>query len=655
MHPLTSQSSRRLLMSLACLITLGVSLFLASGIASASTTAKPVLVVSPTIFNGNTDCTYSSGPGWSCTATLSRGDMLTKNLNWSASAAGITGIVFSPASGVLAPGATASVSIAVPDSVCPGRATFSFKGPGNTVKVPWSCGGPAMTLDQSNFTAGGNCPVASGGWTCTATVGETASSQGKLNWFASSGLAGVTFSPSSGTLSPGGSTAVSIFVPTSACKNGGFTFTSPNNHTIRALWSCKATTPPPATLVVSPTSLDPSNAACALSGSIIQCTVTLSETTNSTVNANWVANTTFSDSAVVPTQGTLTPGSSTQVVLDSLPCQNGSVTFTGSEGEAPVTVTFSCTPNTLTASPAQLNPTNAACSLSGSTYSCAMTLAETAGSPGNVNWTTASDMNSVTFSPASGTLSPGQSITVNVLGVPCQSGSFYFSGPPALTFDAIATWSCSPPPPSPTLTINIGNMAPSSANCSFSQNGNQCTVTLGETTGSTSNVDFSASSSFTGVTFSPQSGTLSPGGSTQVVITIAASACQNGTFTFSGSGGASSVGVNWFCSPAVLQVQPTQIDWTTCTSAFLSNVYTCTIQLSSPLDSQGPLAWTESSNMSGVNPGSGTLAPGQSVTFTVSNLPCQQGGTLTFSATDLLTGAPLNIVTVIWPSNAACG
>jgi hypothetical protein len=181
MHPLTSLSWRRLLMSLVCLITLGASLFLASGVANAST-SPPILAVSPTIFNGNTDCAYSAGQGWNCTAMLSRGDTLQKNLTWSAHSSGITGITFNPASGVLAPGATASVSISVPDTVCPTRATFN----------------------QSSA----NCPFDGNTYRCTVTLGETASSTGTVNWVATSTYSDSAIVPTSGTLSPGGSTMV---------------------------------------------------------------------------------------------------------------------------------------------------------------------------------------------------------------------------------------------------------------------------------------------------------------------------------------------------------------------------------------------------------------------------------------------------------------
>lgn len=651
----TPLSLRRLLMSLTCLVTLGASLFLASSVANAST-SSPILVVGPASFNGNIDCTYGAGQGWNCTATLSRGDTLQKNLTWSAYSSGITGITFNPASGVLGSGATTSVSIAVPDNVCPHKAAFTFKGPGNTVRVPWTCGSPTMTLDQPTLKAGQNCPAVSGGWTCTANVGETAGSQGNLNWFTSSSLAGVTFSPASGTLSPGSSTAVGLFIPTTACKNGAFTFTSPKNQTIHVPWSCKSPAPGPV-LTINPSTFNQGSSNCSFDENTYQCTVTLGETTSSTENINWTATSTFSDSTIVPSQGTLSPGGSTTVTLQSLPCQNGTFTFSGQTRVQPITASFNCTPPppppALTISPNSMDPSNTACTGGTTSPQCTVTLDETSASQGNANWSASSDLSGVSFNPSSGTLAPGGSVSIVISSIACQNGTFTFSGAEGESPVSIA-WSCTPPP-LPILTVNIANLTPGNASCGFSGISNQCTITLGETTSSTTNVDFSASSSFSGVTFSPASGTLSPGGSTQMVITMAASACQNGTFTFSGSGGASPVAVSWFCSPTVLQVQPAQIDPSTCTSTPFSGVYTCTIHLSNPLVSQGPLFWTPVSSMSNLsfNPGPGSLYPGQSTIITVSNLPCQQGGTITILVRDS-QGTQLNPVTITWPPNTSC-
>src|SRR5579864_1914773 len=79
-HRSTGQWSARLWLVMTCLLLLGTNLLFGSGIvlAQATNTTSPTLVVSPTSFNGNTDCSYSQGQGWTCSATLSRGDSLSK-------------------------------------------------------------------------------------------------------------------------------------------------------------------------------------------------------------------------------------------------------------------------------------------------------------------------------------------------------------------------------------------------------------------------------------------------------------------------------------------------------------------------------------------------------------------------------------------------
>jgi hypothetical protein len=66
------------------------------------------------------------------------------------------------------------------------------------------------------------------------------------------------------------------------------------------------------------------------------------------------------------------------------------------------------------------------------TPNCWITLREGAASAGKVNWTPSSDMSdsttAVKFDPPTGTLSPGQSTTINISNFPCQNGSFTIKG-----------------------------------------------------------------------------------------------------------------------------------------------------------------------------------------------------------------------------------
>lgn len=632
------QTTRWLMTGLIVMLLLLLpSLFLGNNVAVAA--SPPSLSVTPTSFAaGDSNCT-ANGNGWTCKATLTSTAGAQGKLNWSTSSS-LAGVTFTPASGTLAPGKSAVVKVAVSLTAC-SSGTFTFAGPNNSVPTAWSCTPPppsVMSVTPAKLSPTSTaCTSTSGGYNCVVKVAESKTSQGPLNWSASSSLSNVMFSPASGILTPGKNVSVTISVPSCSTSgmNGSFTFAGAEGETpVVVTWQCKTTSS--ATLVVTPTSLDPNNAACSLSRTVIECTVTLSETANSTVKANWLANTTFSDSAVVPSSGTLAPGHSTQVVLDSLPCQNGSVTFTGSEGETPVTVTFSCTPNSLSTSPTQLDPTNTACSVSGSTYSCAVTLAETADSPGNATWTALSDMNGITFNPANGTLSPGQSITVNATGIPCQNGSLFFSGTTAVTLNAVTAWSCTPPPPPPLLFVNTSSLTPVQCGLASSVGTGtyQCSLTLTEAAYSVGAANWSANSDMGGASFNPASGTLQPGNSVTVTAYLP---CQNGTVTFSGAEGETPLSVSWNgCTPSAMLLTPANIDPSSlsCSGGVFGGG--CSVTLSLTGTTSIPINWTMSGDFSDVTlrpstPTSGIL--GQPVTITFALLPCANR-TFTFTGTN---------------------
>ncbi len=83
-----------------------------------------------------------------------------------------------------------------------------------------------------------DCNVNNGEYVCLARVLSEANAQSNLNWFAYTNIpGGVTFSPERGTLAPGQSVLVSIFIPIHACTQGLFFFQGPiNTHTIT--WAC---------------------------------------------------------------------------------------------------------------------------------------------------------------------------------------------------------------------------------------------------------------------------------------------------------------------------------------------------------------------------------------------------------------------------------
>src|SRR5207302_536268 len=58
-----------------------------------------------------------------------------------------------------------------------------------------------------------------------------------------------------------------------------------------------------------------------------------------------------------------------------------------------------------------------------------------------------SDIDGITFNPASGNLSPGESFTIIISAIPCQNGSFVFSGPGGTSFISVL-WHCTGTPTS---------------------------------------------------------------------------------------------------------------------------------------------------------------------------------------------------------------
>ena len=302
--------SRRLfrsLLGLACLILLVTSLLLGSGSTFASTSA--LLKVSQTSFNGNTDCSYRTGAGWTCELTLSRGDRPHKSLSWSAWSSGIAGVTFRPASGILLAGASVLVRISVPNTVCPASASFTFKGSRNVVTVPWSCqpSQPQTRLSLPKLTVtptlldptSTSCSLSGNIHLCTVTVGETATSQVSMNWSASSSLSGVTFSPDRGQLSKGASAKVTI--ASISCQNASFTFSGTQGETpVKVPWSCTSSSTNNSTNnSLSITNL--STGALALNGRDQTLSYKLTFTLNNTTTVGWhvtLASTLFTTSSL---------------------------------------------------------------------------------------------------------------------------------------------------------------------------------------------------------------------------------------------------------------------------------------------------------------------------------------------------------------------
>jgi hypothetical protein len=208
--------------------------------------SPPTLKVSPTSFNiPDSNCSYTTESGWTCMETLSLANQGDPNLDWSTpGAVGGTSVQYSPTSGTLSAGQPQQVTITIPDMVCPNSITLSFiVSGGNSIDVPWNCAAPTLTV-----SAGGTCPPdGNGNGICTDTLALASGSQGMLSWSASSDLAGVTFSPPDGTLSPGQSIQVTVTVPASDCSSGSghFYYAGNGGNTVTVTWTCTTPTPTP--------------------------------------------------------------------------------------------------------------------------------------------------------------------------------------------------------------------------------------------------------------------------------------------------------------------------------------------------------------------------------------------------------------------------
>ncbi len=131
-------------------------------------------------------------------------------VNWSVSDDNNLGVSFSPPSGTLSASNT-PVSITISNIPCQSD-TFTFSGTGaNAATVNWSCtpvgptptptATPNLQLNQTNFDPT-SCSSSGNFYTCTMTLSEDQAAT--INWSVSDdNNLGVSFSQSSGTLSPG--------------------------------------------------------------------------------------------------------------------------------------------------------------------------------------------------------------------------------------------------------------------------------------------------------------------------------------------------------------------------------------------------------------------------------------------------------------------
>lgn len=393
------------------------------------------LTASKSSYNGNTDCTFANG--WTCNITLGTGSNDQGQLSWSASSSGINGISFSQAKGVLTAGQSIPITIMVPNTVCPARATLTFSGQGTVpVIVSWSCGSPTIKVSPTSFSIPtSNCSyVANQGWSCKATIALGSAGDPSVNWSVSGGISGTTFSQPSGIVSAGSPVTITINVPDTVCPTQAtISFSGQGAKTVTVPWSCA---PPALTAAATP-----SNCPQDASGNYI-CTDTVSESASSQGSLIWSASASNNLPGVTfnPPNGILGPNGSTKVTI-TVPandCTSGSFNYSEQGTSNPAVVTWTCTPPQaiLSVSPGSFSSRN--CSNNGTTWICSATLRSHA----TLNWfATSNDPSAISFSQSSGTVSPGKAATVTVyIPYSCpSSAAINFVGP---SNTVTVSWTC---------------------------------------------------------------------------------------------------------------------------------------------------------------------------------------------------------------------
>jgi len=612
----------------------------------------PLLTASPGGFNvpGDPNCTYNAEIGWTCTATLSSFATAQSSLGWSANSNGVSGITFTPKSGTLLAGQSVPVTISIPNSVCPANATFTFTGPGNQVVVPWSCGSLTLTANKASLNGNTDCTF-NNGWTCSITLSTGSKEQGQLSWSVSStGINGISFSQAKGVLTAGQSIPITITIPNATCPaSASFSFSGQHANTVTVPWSCS-----PPMLVVSKNSLN-ANTDCTFdNGWSCSETLSLSSSNPGDPSLHWSASASGSGISFNPSSGTLSPGQPVQVTITipNTTCPaNANFKFSG-QGSNSVSVSWSCIPPKLNVSPSSFNA-NTDCTFDNSehTWTCTAMVSSSQSAQTNLDWSTSSngfssnDAFNVSFKPANGTLTPGQSMQVTIsiasssqTSCPANqfTGTLTFTGP-GNTVNV--PWNCTQPVLVASPTSLTGN------NCSYAADiGWTCTVKVSQQ--SQGFLNWSAKSSgIKGITFKPGTGAFAlPGASTQVIITIPDAVCPaSATLTFIGT--ANTVNVSWTCAPPTI----TANGGGDCPQDENYN-YICTDTLALAQGSQGDLPWSATSDLPNVtfSPSGGTLVPGQPqrVTVTVPSSDCTTGHFL-------YAGHGSNTATVSWTCNSS--
>ena len=145
--------------------------------------------------------------------------------------------------------------------------------------------------------------------------------------------------------------------------------------------------------------------------------------------------------SVNPSSGKLNNGSTQTVTVTAsnvelkLPpgTYQGSIVFTSGSAQATVSVTLTVVSQPiLSVTPGSINTGDSTtCQLGNAVYLCSITLTSNRSTQLNLNWTATGSDGGITFSPGSGSIAPGKSVTITVT---ISFNSCNLPSPPSLTF-----------------------------------------------------------------------------------------------------------------------------------------------------------------------------------------------------------------------------
>ena len=154
--------------------------------------------------------------------------------SWSA-ATSASWLKVAPASGTLSAGAAQKVTITMSQGkvgTYTAQGTFTLGENQSAVHVTLKAQAPTLSINPSSLGAQ-SCSLDRKNmvWVCQVMVTNNGEVNANLNWStSSSGMSGITFTPSSGTLAAGLQVEVKITIPSRCPANATLTFTGPANN-----------------------------------------------------------------------------------------------------------------------------------------------------------------------------------------------------------------------------------------------------------------------------------------------------------------------------------------------------------------------------------------------------------------------------------------